>query len=137
MRVNDLVVLERLEQVMLDPAAVDSVDRVFEPAQAGHHDADGVRRMQADVLEQLHAGLAGKLLVGEDDVDRPLGQDGSGGFGRIGRDDFELGAEQLGEQIRGWPARHRRPESSNGNRSRADPCGDGDGLYAGCDQVAL
>ena len=96
---QDLVVFERLEQVVLDPAAVDGVDRVFEPAEAGHHDADGVRGMQADVFEQLHAALTGQLLVGEDNVDRPFGEDAPGRLRGIGGEYLEFGVENLGKQI--------------------------------------
>jgi hypothetical protein len=49
--------------------------------------------VQANVFQQLDAGLPGQLLVGQDDVDRPLGQDGPCGLTGIGRDQVELFAE--------------------------------------------
>ena len=80
--VQELVGLPRFEEVVVDPAAVDGVDGVFEPAEAGHHDADGLWAAQTNVFQQLHARLSGELLVGQNNIDRPLGEDFAGRLGR-------------------------------------------------------
>ena len=96
--VDDLVGLEWLEKVVLNPAAVNGINRILEPAETGHHDANSLWRMEADMFEQLDATLTGQLLIGQDNIDGTLRQNGPSRFGRFAAEKLEFGSQQLAQQ---------------------------------------
>ncbi|OEZ48220.1 hypothetical protein DUGA6_63390 [Duganella sp. HH105] len=69
-----LLVVPGLGQEFVDRAFVDGVGHGLQLRVAGQHDADGVRRQLPGLAQEVGAQHAGHALVGDDDVDRMLGQ---------------------------------------------------------------
>src|SRR5438132_10669066 len=95
---NQLVHAPGLEEVTVDLAAVDGLNRVLQLREAGHEQTDRPGRDLADPLEQLNAAHRGHLLVGKDKIDGLLGEDFAGFFAGIGGEYLKIRGEQGGQR---------------------------------------
>ena len=93
-RVPELVELERLGDEV-GRAALDDLDRVPDRAIAGHHDADNLGVALDRRLDDPRAVHPGQPEVGDDDVERELGQGFERPLGRVCLDDVHTTVCQL------------------------------------------
>jgi hypothetical protein len=87
-----------LHQVVVDVAQVDGVDGIVQLREAGHEQAHDLRAVLAHPFEKLNPGPPGHALVGEDDIEGAVFENGLRGIGRAGGQDLEVPADQGGQR---------------------------------------
>src|SRR2546425_9478449 len=95
---NQLIYPPWLEEVAVNLAAVDGLDRILQFREAGHEQANRPGGDLADPLEQLNAAHAGHFLIGEDKIDGLLGKDVAGFFPRIRSKYLKIGGKEGGQR---------------------------------------